>query len=312
MRKKEIEFHELRYPANSAKVTRVSRKGVERLYAEVDNHRNHGDKAAFLRWFAKNKTDLESPLFKTLYAARQKREQAKRTLFHNLRSISEHYTVALGLLRGCLSFLNRSHEGCRDTIDLTRTFLVEIAIFDATFANAYTRELASIEFLDWLERNPRSKPQIGEYDKAFRLNAAWAKEETADEYVNEAKLRVERGDLSSEHLNLIHEEENRLSQCHHDLKFDYDKSSIIQEHIAQDMKLDKHSPLSLEGIKNTLKKWDDAGRHLGWHPLAIRRRQEFERLDRIAARAKAANPVEDRDCTDILWMDGERHWRLRK
>ncbi len=189
---------------------------------------------------------------------------------------------------------------------------MKIAIFDSIFAGTYARELRCIEFLDWVERNPRSKPQIGEYGKAFRLNAAWAKGETADEHVNQAKLRVEREDLSSEHLNLIHEEENRLSQCHHDLKFEYDKWSIIQEHIAQDMKLDKHSQLSLEGIKNTLKKWDDAGRHLGWHPLAIRRRQESERLDRIAARAKAANPVEDRDCTDILWMDGERHWRLRK
>ena len=60
--------------------------------------------------------------------------EQKRTLFHNLRSISERYTVALGLLGGCLSFLYKSCKACEDTIDLTRTFLIEIAIFDSTLS----------------------------------------------------------------------------------------------------------------------------------------------------------------------------------
>ena len=252
------------------------------------------------------------PTFKTFYAARQKRERAKHTLFYNLRAISECYTVALGLLGGCLSFLYKSRKDCEDTIDLTRTLLIEIAIFDSTFAGAYARKLGGIEFLDWVERNPRSKPQIGEYDKAFRLNAAWAKGETADEHVNQAKLQVEREDLSSEHLNLVHEEKMRLSWHNHDLKFDYDRSSIIQEHIGQDMRLEKYFPVSLEGIENTLKKWDDAGRHLGWQPLAIRRRQEFDRLNRIAEQAVAANPVEDNDFAELLWTGGEGFRRMRK
>ena len=220
--------------------------------------------------------------------------------------------MALGLLGGCLSFLYKSRQDCEDTIDLARTFLVEVAIFDSTFAGRYARELGGIEFLDRVERNPRSKSPIGEYDKAFGLNAAWAKEETADEHVNQAKLRVEREDLPSEHLNLIHEEKVRLSRHNHDLEFDYNRSSIIQEHIAQDTRLDKYSPVSLEGIKNTLKKWDDAGRHLGWQPLAVRRRQEFDRLDAVANQAVASNLVEDCDFAEILWTGGEGYRRMRK
>ena len=310
MRRKAVEFHELRYPANSTKVTRLSLKGVERLYAEVDSRRNRGGRAAFLRWFAKNRTDLESPLFKIFYAARQKQEQAKRTLFHNLRSISEHYTVSMGLLGGCLRFLNQSHKDCEDTIHLARRFLVEIAILDSTFADAYARELASIEFLQWVERNPRSEPPLAEYDKAFTLNAAWTKEKAADKYINEAKLQVKREELSSEHLNLIHEEKIRLSQPDHDLEFDHDKSAIIQEHIVEKMHLNEHPPLTLEGIKDTLNKWDDAGRHDGWQPLVMRRRHEFDRLNNILARAVAANPVEGDQFAEILWTDGEQYWKM--
>ena len=312
MKTKKVEFHKLRYPPHLAKIPQLSRAHVEELYAEVDRRRNSHGFEEFLRWCAGNNAALESPIFKTLYAARRKQEQAKHTLFYNLRSISERYTVALGLLGGCLSFLNKSHKDCEDTIDLTRTFLVEIAIFDSTFADVYARELASIEFLDWVERNPRYKSAHAERDKAFTLNAAWARKEAADTYVNEAKLSAAGEDLSYEHLNLIHEEKKRLSQANHDLEFDADRSSIIEEHVAQDMHLNVHPPLSLKGIKNTLKKWDDAGRHLGWQPLVIRRHQEFEELDRVLAQAVAANPVEDDDFAEILWTEGEQYRRMRK
>ena len=307
MKGKRVEFHKLRYPAHLAKIPQLSRERVEELYAEVDRRRNSQGYEEFLRWCAENSTALESPLFKTFYAARQKQEQARQILFHNLRSILEHYTVALGLLGGCLSFLNRSHKDCKDTIRLTRTFLVEIAIFESIFARAFARELAAVEFLQWVERNPRSEPPLAEYDKAFTLNATWAEEEAADKYVNEAKLRVEREDLSSEHLNLIHEEKKRLSQPDYDPAFDHDRSSIIEEHVVQDMHLNEHPPLSLEGIKDTLKKWDDAGRHLGWKPLTIQRIQKFDRLISIAEQAVAANPVEEHDFAEILWTDGEQY-----
>ena len=130
------------------------------------------------------------------------RNKRNKYLFYNLRSISEHYTVALGLLGGCLSFLNRSYKDCKDTIQLTRTFLVEIAIFESVFADAYTRVLASAEFREWNERNPRVEAPVAEYDRAFRLNTKWAKQEAADEFVTEAKSRVSRDDLSTDHVNL--------------------------------------------------------------------------------------------------------------
>ncbi len=312
MKTKRIEFHTLRYPAHFEKTPRLSPAKIGELYAEVDRRRNSQSYEDFLRWCAENNTLLGSPLFRTFYSARRKREKAKHILFYNLRSISDHCTVALGLLGGCLSFLNNSHKDCEDTIELTRTFLVEIAIFDSTFSAAYARDLANTEFLDWVERNPRHKSARAERDKAFTLNGAWAKKEAADEYVNQAKLSVEREDLPSEHLNLIHEEKERLTQPNHDSEYDFDRSRTIQEHIAKDMQLNTYPPVSFEGIKNTLKKWNDAGRHLGWQPRVIRRRQEFEGLKKVLAQAVAANRVENEDFADTLWTDGEQYRRMRK
>ena len=307
MKRAKVEFHWLRYPPNFRKIPRLSRACVERLYAEVHSRRNSGGKEAFLRWFAENKADLESPMFKTFYAARQKQKQAQRILFHNLRSISEHYTVSLGLLGGWLSFLNRNHNDCEETIQLVRLFLLEIAIFESIFAGAYASLLGSVEFLDWVERNPRFRPCTAEDDKPYRLNATWAGPEVADEFIAQAKLRVKREDLSTDHINLKREEKARLSQPNFDLGFDRDRSSIIQEHIAQDMRLNENPPLSIEGITNTLKRWDDAGRHLAWAPLTVRKLQETERLMTRLHQIIAENRTqEDEDYAEILWSRGEQ------
>ena len=279
---------------------------MQQLYAEVDIRRNRHARDAFLRWFAENKDDLESPLFKTFYAARQRQKQAQRILFHNLSSIFEHYSGSLGLLGGWLAFLNESYDDCEETIRLTRTFLLEIAIFESVFAGAYTRFLASAEYHDWVERNPRVEAPVAEYDRAFRLNTKWAKQEAADEFVTEAKSRVSRDDLSTDQVNLKRGEAERLSQLNHDLEFDCDRSSIIQHHIAQNMRLNHYPPVSLEGIKNTLKKWDDAGRHLGWQPLTVRKLQETERLMTLLHQIVAENHTqEDEDYAEILWDQRE-------
>ena len=78
------------------------------------------------------------------------------------------------------------------------------------------------------------------------------------------------------------------------------------------MHLDEHGPLSLEGIKNTLKKWDNAGRHLGWQPLVIQRREESDRLNGMLEQAVAANSVKDDDFAEVLWTDGEQNRMTRK
>ena len=240
MKCKQIEIHKLRYPPNLRKTPRLSRACVEHLYGEVDSRRNHGGKEAFLRWFAENEANLESPLFKSFYPARQKEEQAKWVLFYNLRSISEHHTMSLGLLGGWLSFLNRSYNDCEDIIQLTGTFLVAIAIFESIFTRAYATLLASAEFLEWLQSNPRFSPCTAESDKALILSRSWVQRESAEEFVAEAKLRVTRKDLSTEHINLKREEEARFSQPEADLDFDHNRSSIIQEHIVQDMRLNEN------------------------------------------------------------------------
>ncbi len=312
MKSKRVEFHKLRYPAHLAKIPQLSRAHVEKLYAEVDRRRNRYDYEAFLRWCAGNKTALESPIFKSYYAVRQTEERKKQLLFFRLSAISEHYSVSLGLLGGWSSFLNRSHEDCDKTIQMTRMLLVEIAIFESTFSAAYSAHLASTEYRNWLEENPRMEPPHAKFDKAFHLYSKWAKKQAPEKYVVDAKLCVERGDLSSEQLNLKREEKKRLSQVNHDLEFDDDRSSIIEDYIAQDMQLNEQCPLSLAGIKDMLEKWDNNGRHLGWHPLAMRRRQEFDRLDRIVDQAVAANSVEDRDFAEILWTGGEGYRRMRE
>ncbi|MDE0506184.1 MAG: hypothetical protein OXI86_19080, partial [Candidatus Poribacteria bacterium] len=229
--------------------------------------------------------------------------------FYELRSISERYTVSLALLGGYLCFLNRSRNECEDAALLAQTFLTEIAIYDSIFASAHARELQSYEYLDWIDRHPRFEPLIDDYDEAFALNAAWVKKEDADDQVNEAKLRVEHQKLPSEYLSLILEEEVRLSQPNHDLEYDFHRSWIIQKHIAGAMQPDLHPPVSIEGIMKILKKWDDAGRHLGWQSLVIQRCQELERLDKLIAHVDEADPVEDDDFAETLWNQGEQFWR---
>ncbi len=307
MKMQPVEFHKLRYPPNFRKIPRLSRLSVKRLYGEVVSRRNHGGKEAFLRWYAENKMDLESPLFKSFYAARHEEESAQQTLFSNVRSISEHYTVSLGLLGGWLSFLNRSHGDCEDTIQLAQTFLVEIAIFESIFARSYASTLGSAEFLGWLQSNPRFPPCTAESDKAFILNHEWVQRESADEFVAEAKSRVTREDLSTQHFNLKREEEARLSKPGNDLDFDHDRSATIQEHIAHNMRLNEMPPLSLAGIKNTLKRWENAGRHLGWQSLTVRKLEETERLMTVLRQAIAENQThEDEDYAEILWSQGEQ------
>ena len=138
------------------------------------------------------------------------------------------------------------------------------------------------------------------------MNTKWAKQEAADEFVTEAKSRVSRDDLSTDQVNLKRGEAERLSQLNHDLEFDCDRSSIIQHHIAQNMRLNHYPPVSLEGIKNTLKKWDDAGRHLGWQPLTVRKLQETERLMTLLHQIVAENHTqEDEDYAEILWDQRE-------
>ena len=236
-----------------------------------------------------------------------------RVLFNNLRSISEPYTVSLGLLGGWLSFLNCYHKDCEETIRLTRTFLVEIAIFESTFVGAYASLLSSVEFLEWVQNNPRFPRCNVESEKAFILNDKWVERETADEHIADAKLCVKREDLSTDHINLKREEEIRLSQPDNDLDFDRERSSIIQKHIAQDMRLNQYPQLPIEGVTNTLKRWDDAGRHLGWQPLTIRKLRETERFMTVLRQAIAENQTqEDGDYAEILWSQGEQFWGHRR
>ena len=313
MKMQPVEFHKLRYPPNFRKIPRLSRLSVKRLYEELVSRRNRGSKEAFLRWYAENKMDLESSLFKSFYAARHEEESAQQTLFSNVRSISEHYTVSLGLLGGWLSFLNRSHGDCEDTIQLAQTFLVEIAIFESIFARSYASTLGSVEFLGWLQSNPRFSPCTAESDKAFILNHEWVQRESADEFVAEAKSRVKREDLSTQHVNLKREEEARLSKLDNDQDFDRNRSAIIQDHIAHDMRLNENPPLSLEGIKKTLERWENAGRHLGWQPLTVRKLEETERLMTVLRQAIAENQThEDQDYSEILWSQGGQFWEHRR
>ena len=274
MKRKTIEFHKLRYTPNLRKIPRFSRTCVKRLYAEVDQRRNHGGKEAFLRWFAENKTALESLLFKSFYDARQEQEKTKRIFYHNLHAISEHYALSLKLLGCWFTILNESNYLCEKTIGLARTFLLEIAIFDAQFAGVYDSALASLEFREWKEKNHRI---LDDY-MGISLNDRWLQKMCGDEFVVQAKSHVSHDALSPDQINLKREEAERLSQPNHDLEFDYDRSAIIQDYIAQNIRLNEYPHLSLEGIKNTLKKWDNAGRHLGWQPLTVRQLQETERL----------------------------------
>ena len=266
MKRERPEFHNIRYPRNIRKITPLTPNRFAQLYEEVNRRRNCDGREQFLRWYTEQKAELNSPLFKTLYTTRQSKEQAKRIHFHRLQSISDRYNVSLGLLGGWLGFLHRCHEDSEGVIQMTQTFLLEIAVYESIFVAAYSTAIEGAEFREWLIRNPRFEAVTAGYDKAFTLNERWAQTEGADEFVAEAKSRVERDDLSTDHLHLKRTEAHRQSHCNHDLQYDDDRSSIIEEHIAQDMCLNRSPPLSLTGIENTIKKWNGAGRHLGWDP----------------------------------------------
>ena len=313
MKRARPEFHNIRYPLNIRKTTPLSPKRFAQLYEEVNRRRNRGGKEKFLQWYTENKAELGSPLFKTLYTTWQSKEGAKRRHFHRLRSISEHYDVSLGLLGGWMGFLNRSHQDNKTVIQLTGTFLLEIAAFESIFVDTYSTALESVEFGEWLVRNPRYGPVMAKDDKAFTLNERWAQTEAADQFVAEAKLTVERDDLSADHLHLKRAEARRLSHRNHDLEYDDDRSSIIEEHIAEDMSLDKFAPLSLEGIENTITKWDNACRHLGWEPLAVARRKQWDEIVDIARRnVEDSREDADEDFAEILWRERENPWKQKK
>ena len=208
-----------------------------------------------------------------------------------------------------MGFLNRSHQDNQTAIQLTETFLLEIAVFESTFMAVHSTALESVEFREWLVQNPRFEPITAECDKAFRLNERWAQTEGADQFVAEAKSRVGRDGLSADHHDLKREEATRLSRRNHDLQYDDDRSSIIEEHIAQDMCLDKFAPLSLNGIENTIKKWDDAGRHLGWEPLAVARRKQWDDITDMARRnIEDSRADADEDFCERLWRERENLW----
>ncbi len=291
----------------------LSPQRFAQLYGEVNRRRNRDGREAFFQWYTANESELGSRLFKTLYATRQSKERAKRSHFHHLRSISEHYDVSLGLLGGWLGFLNRSHQDNKTVIQLTGTFLLEIAVYESTFMAVHSTVLDSLEYREWHVRNPRMEAPMAEYDKAFTLNETWANTEGADQFVAEAKLTVERDDLSADHLRLKRAEARRLSHRNHDLEYDDHRSSIIEKHIAQDMCLNQSPPLSLEGIENTIKKWDDAGRHLGWEPLALAKRKLWDEIMAMARRNVEDSRVDtDEDFAEILWRERENPWKQRK
>ena len=306
MKRERPEFHNIRYPRHIRKITPLTPNRFAQLYEEVNRRRNRAEREGFLRWYAENKAELNSPLFKTLYTTRQSKEQVKRGRFHTLQSISDRYNVSLGLLGGWLGYLNRSHKDNKAVIQLTETFLLEIAVYESIFVDAHASALESVEFRQWLVRNPRLEAMTAEHDKAFSLNERWAQTEGADQFVAEARSRVERDDLSTDHLHLKRSEAHRLSNCNHDLQYDDDRSSIMEEHIAQEMCLNQSPPLSLEGIENTIKKWDDAGRNLGWEPLAVAKRKQWDKIIASARRAAEARRTDaDEDFGEILWRERE-------
>ena len=313
MKRERPEFHNIRYPRNMRSIVPLSPNRFAQLYDEVNRRRNRDGKQRFLQWYTANKAELESALFKTLYTTRQSKEVAKRIHFHRLQSISEHYDVSLGLLGGWMGFLNRSHQDNKTVIQLTGTFLLEIAVYESTFMAVHSTVLDSLEYREWHVRNPRMEAPMLEYDKAFRLNETWANTEGADQFVAEAKLTVERDDLSADHLHLKRAEARRLSHRNHDLEYDGHRSSIIEEHIAQDMCLNQSPPLSLKGIENTIKKWDDADRHLGWEPLAVARRKQWDEITDIARRnVEDSRADTDEDFAEILWRERENPWKQKK
>ena len=313
MRRKRMEFHKLRFLKHTSKVVHKSEPQFEELYAEIENRRNHQGignyhqrKKEFLNWFENHKAQLESPGFKSYYVAREQAKEAKHRYFTDLHHIQIDYTYSLTSVTDWQTVLERSYKDETALLNLAREFLIEIAIHESAFLQTYAHEFETMAFKEWSQKNSEhlrawSVIMTGGLSLDSRQD-----QERSRAILNDARARATQQNLSSEQLQLMHQEVKRLSGAGTDLELARSRASVIAHHIRKKGPEQRNPPWLLDGMRRALQEWHDEGRHLNWDSLALREIQESkEFLELIGQHIDNDSSKEEEDYAEYLWHHNE-------
>ena len=303
-----MEFHKLRFPEHTTKAQHKSEPPFEELYAEIEIRRNrqgngnyHQRKKEFLNWFGNHKARLESPGFKSYYSARERAKEAKQRYFTDLHGIQFDYTFSLTSVADWQSALEPSYKDDATMLNLAQDFLTEIAIYESAFLQVYGSEFETVEFETWSQRN---KEFLRAYSVIMMDGLSLDSRQEQDcsrEIIDDARARAKQNDLSSEHLQLMHQELKRLSGTGPDLEFERSRASVIDHHIREKGTEQSNPPSLLAGVKRALQQWHDAGRHLSWDSLALREIQESKEFLELLGHDGDERSKDDEDYAEYLW-----------
>ena len=309
MRLKRMEFHKLRFPEHTSKVVHKSESQFEELYAEIENRRNHHGignyhqrKKDFFNWFVNHKAQLESPGFKSYYVAREQAKEANQRYFTDLHHIQIDYTYSLTSVADWQSVLERSYKDEAALLNLAQEFLMEIAIHESAFLQIYEHEFETVAFKEWSQRNSENLRAWSVIMMGGLSLDTRQEQDRSRAIIGDARARATQQNLSSDHLQLMHQEVNRLSGTGTDLEFERTRASVIAHHVGEKGPQQHNPPWLLAGVRRALQQWHDAGSHLDWDSLALRKIQESKQfLELIGQGIGDDRSKDEEDYAEYLW-----------
>ncbi len=313
MRRKRVEFHKLRFPEQTGTASHISESQIQELYAEIETRRHHEGtanyhqrKKEFLNWFENHKTQLKSPGFKSYYVAQEQAKEARHRFFTDLHHIQIDYTYSLTSVADWQTVLERSYKDETDLLNLAREFLIEIAIYESAFLQTYAHEFETVAFTEWSKKNSEhllawSVIMTGGLSLDSRQD-----QERSRAILKDARARATQQNLSSEQLQLMHQELKRLSGAGTDLELEGCRASVMAHHIGDKGPDQRNPPCLLDGVSRALQEWHDEGRHLNWDSLALRKIQESkESLELMGQHIDNDSSKEEEDYAEYLWNHNE-------
>ena len=313
MRRKRVEFHKLRFPEQTGTVSHISESQLQELYAEIESRRNHEGtanyhqrKQEFLNWFENHKAQLESPGFKSYYVAQEQAKEEKHRNFTALHHIQIDYTYSLTSVADWQTVLERSYKDETALLNLAREFLIEIAIHESAFLQKYGEEFKAVAFTEWSQKNSEHLRAMSVIMTGGLSLDSRQDQELSRAILNDARARATQQNLSSEQLQLMHQEVKRISGTGTALELARTRASVIAHHIREKGPEQRNPPWLLDGMRRALHEWHDEGRQLDWDSLALREIQESnEFLELIGQHIDNGGSKEEEDYAEYLWNHNE-------
>ena len=304
-----MEFHNLRFPQHNDKAVHKSDPPFKELYAELENRRDHQGignyhqrKKEFLRWFEHHKTHLESPSFKSYYIAREQAKEAEHKYFTDLNDIQIDYTYSLTSVADWQTVLERSYKDEAALLNLAREFLIEIAIHESAFFQVYGNEFETDAFKRWSQKNHEFIRALSVINMGGLPLHTTHERDRSRAIITDVRARPKQQDISSEQLQLMHQEVKRLSGSGRDLELARSRASVIAHHVTEKGPEQPNPPWLLDGVRRALQLWHDPGRHLNWDPLALLEIQKSkESLELIAQTMGDEGSKDEENYAGYLW-----------